>query len=189
MPRPPPTPREWKSLLSMGKPREVYWPKEARQTLFWEAALNVTFLIFLVFIAHRRGWAFVRQHTFDPGELAILIPVVLWIYLLPGRLRQELKARALLRDGEVTIGFLTTWVSRDRPYRVSYQFWTQTGERFERDGILLGSYEASDGNDRIPVFYLPQDPTQSIALCCTASRVRLPEESAVSAMRDIPAQS
>jgi hypothetical protein len=188
VPRPPPTPREWKHLLSMGRPREVYWPRAARLGISCDAAANVTFLIFLVLLGRRHGWVFVRHHTFDPSELAILIPIALWIYLLPGRILQELRARTLLRDGEVTIGCLITWVSRGQPYRVSYQFWTQTGERFERDGILMAGYDSSKGTDRIPVFYLPQDPSKSIALCCTASRIRLPEESSVHSVSNIPAR-
>jgi hypothetical protein len=172
----------------MGKPREVYWPKAAKLRILLEAAANVTFLIVLVFVARRHGWAFVRQYSLDPGDLVMLIPIALWIYLLPGRIRQELTARTLLREGEVTIGCLTTWVSRDHPFRVSYQFWTQTGERFERDGILLTGYDPSEGTDRVPVFYLPQDPTTNIALCCTASRIRLPEERSVHSMSNIPAR-
>lgn len=186
VPRPLPTPPEWKSLISMARPREVYWPFRTKLNLAFEAMATVFIAALPVVQIHRHGLAFVNRHLLRPMDLLVFIPIAVGIYLLPRRIQQELAARALLRDGEVTTGFVTDWGSAEEPYQASYQFWTGTGERFEQRGIFANDYDSAQRNGRVPVFYMPEDPTKSVALCCCNLRVRLPEESLErSAMKDL----
>ena len=40
----------------------------------------------------------------------------------------------------------------------------------------------------VPVFYLPEDPSRSLALCCTNLRVRIPSEEFAARMQKVGAK-
>ncbi len=89
---------------------------------------------------------------------------------------REFQNRQLLRDGEATIGTIVDWIAGRRSSAVAvYQFWTRGGERFEHRSQVRSDKDEYSAPGPVPVFYLPEDPTKSLALCCTALRVRMPE--------------
>jgi hypothetical protein len=113
---------------------------------------------------------------FDYRTMALVALVVaVWAGL--DRIRRELSARILLRDGEITIGYITDWISGGHSGpRVTYLFWTSTGKRFEHERPVVSDKDIFSEKAIVPVFYMPEDPTRSIALCCARSRVKLPGE-------------
>jgi hypothetical protein len=57
-----------------------------------------------------------------------------------------------------------------------YQFWTRNGELFQhRSRFMRGDGDFS-APGVVPVFYLPQNPGKSLALCSTELRVRVPKD-------------
>ena len=59
------------------------------------------------------------------------------------------------------------------PTTVVYRFWTRTGECFEHCGTVVSERKAYSERGLVPVFYAPEDPSKSFALCCTMSRLRI----------------
>lgn len=96
--------------------------------------------------------------------LQLLFLVVLTIAILVS-LRREFAARTILRDGEVTIGYWNEGF---------YQYWTRSGERFGRTAGIAAPEDALTDSGLVPVFYLPHDPAQRVALCSVYARVRIP---------------
>lgn len=90
----------------------------------------------------------------------------------------------ILRDGVLTPGVLTGWYDKSSytrtgyhaNIRIRYQFWTESGQKFEGSGTLISGTSLdslSINQEPFKVFYLPQNPSKSVALCCTSSRVGL----------------
>ena len=88
----------------------------------------------------------------------------------------------ILRDGVLTPGVLTGWYDKssytrtgyNSYIRIRYQFWTESGQKFEGNGTLIPGTlldNLSINQEPLKVFYLPQNPSKSVALCCTTSRV------------------
>lgn len=94
-----------------------------------------------------------------------LLYMVITAIMMVVALGRELAAWTILRDGEVTIGY---WNEG------AYQYWTRGGERFRRVASMAAPEDALTDAGLVPVFYLPHDPVQSIALCSVYARVRIP---------------
>jgi hypothetical protein len=88
--------------------------------------------------------------------------------------------KEVLRDGVLTTGVLAGWYDKSSYTRTGYQkyiriryyFWTESGQKFEGSGTLIGGFSADDlsiNQEPLKVFYLPQDPSKNVALCCTTS--------------------
>ncbi len=90
----------------------------------------------------------------------------------------------ILRDGVLTPGVLTGWYDKSSytrtgyhsHIRIRYQFWMESGQKFEGSGTLTSGTSVdslSINQEPLKVYYLPQNPSKSVALCCTTSRVSL----------------
>ena len=175
-PAPPRVPAEWQPLLELPRPRDVYMTIRAKlATVGGMAALiaSVGFAGYVSWRHHRGAWLRWIQHA----DWVTGLFLAAWVYYGIHAVRYELPARALLRDGEVTIGIITQLKSSGHGSgTVAYRFWTRTGQRFEhrRSFVSGGSVFAQGG--LVPVFYLPEDPTKSVALCCAISRVRTADD-------------
>jgi hypothetical protein len=162
--RAPETPRQWKALTALPPPRQLYWPSSAR--------LNLSLLVIACFSIGGSLLRFAHNHQsllhaiyLRPGlGLKLLYLVVSMIAMLVF-LKRELGARTILRDGDVTIGY---WNDG------AYQFWTRSGQRFSRAAKIGEPHDALTDAGLVPVFYLPEEPTRSVALCSVYLRVRIP---------------
>jgi hypothetical protein len=88
--------------------------------------------------------------------------------------------KEVLRDGLLTTGVLAGWYDKSSYTRTGYQkyiriryyFWTESNQKFEGSGTLIAGLSADDlsiNQEPLKVFYLPQDPSKNVALCCTAN--------------------
>lgn len=162
--RAPETPRQWKALTALPRPRQVYWPSSAK--------LSLLLLVIACLFISESLLGFARHHpplihaiySHPAMGLEVLYLVASMIAMLVS-LRRELAAVTILRDGEVTIGY---WNEG------AYQFWTRAGERFRRVAGITAPEDAVTDSGLVPVFYLPENPVQSIALCSVHARVRIP---------------
>lgn len=168
----PETPAQWKPLISLPRPRKVYLPFGARiwaivTAFFFAGAIHKVRDRLLHLTSHYNAIA----HDLFP---AAFLALGAWGGI--GFLRREFLARSLLRDGEVTVGFVTGLVRRAvEGSNVSYQFWTRTGERFEHEGHFVSNKPVYSKKELVPVFYMPENPAKSVALCCVSSRAKLPK--------------
>lgn len=177
--RHPETPRQWKALISAPRPREVYLPLGSKVELLFAVLVGLGGgSLWLGAVTHRAifGRA-MHWHGYDWLPLFYLAFGIITCLAL---IRKELAARTLLRDGEVTIGF---W--NDGTYR----FWTKSGECFQRAASIGSCDGAITDAGLVPVFYLPQDPTRSVALCSLVSRIRVPSPPESAEFAQISARS
>jgi len=185
-PSPPQVPPEWRSLAALARPREVYLPTSAKMSFIGTALLVAAGLVFLVY-AGRHYPPFKTGRTSSTYRTIFLVGLILPIWGLFERVRQELSGRALLRDGEVTIGYIADWIAKGHyGAKVTYQFWTTTGKRFEHERPVVSDKDVFSEKALVPIFYMPEDPTKSTALCCVNSRVRIPGEKFMHAAKTVP---
>jgi hypothetical protein len=87
----------------------------------------------------------------------------------------------VLRSGVLTTGVLAGWYDKssysrsgyNSYIRIRYYFWTESGQKFEGGGTLVSGLftdSLSINQEPLKIFYLPQDPSKSVALCCTTIR-------------------
>jgi hypothetical protein len=172
--RPPAVPSEWATLVSTRPPREIYVPHRAWHGLLADAFLTV--LPMGTFLA-RNGF----QHIPLDQLLRLRADtrtfwLLSYLTLVAARAWQYASTREIVRDGEVTVAY-TSEISKGA---IWYQFRTATGDWFERMSPVTSKVGTFEGGELIPVFYIPQDPRKSVALCGTDLRVRLPEGEAQS---------
>ena len=165
-PQMPELPRNWKSLISMHRPREVYLPTGSKISVLFSGLFVAASILFFAWgFANHRG-PFSKHMDWHRGWA----PLLYYIAAVPASLLmiwREVVSRKLLRDGEVTIGY---WNEG------AYEFWTQSGQRFRRNSVSIPSTDAIFGIGLVPVFYLSQDPTKCVALCSVYSRIRVPAD-------------
>jgi hypothetical protein len=183
--RPPEVPKEWKSLISLPRPREVYRPFWDTIRVFAGAAIALVSITLAVSAIRRHPTPLAKWVYSYFGSFAIAAFAVAALPLMIRGLLRELSNQSLLRDGEVTMGVITDWASGIEGKTAVYQFWTLTGERFQHEAPLYSDKEPYTDAGVVPVFYLPQDPTGSVALCCTKLRVRIPSEEVSASMQRI----
>ena len=162
--RAPETPRQWKALAALPPPRQVHWPSSAKLSLLLLVIACFSIGESLLRFAHNHQSLFHAIYSRPAIVLQLLYLVVSMIAILVS-LKRELGARTILRDGDVTIGY---WNDG------AYQFWTRSGQRFGRAASIVEPDDALTDVGLVPVFYLPENPTRSIALCSVYSRVRIP---------------
>ena len=162
--RAPETPRQWKALTELPPPRQVYWPSSAK--------LSLLLLVIACLFIGESLLGFARDHQSlihtiysRPAIGLQLVYLVVSMIAILVSLRRELAAVTILRDGEVTIGY---WNEG------AYQFSTRGGERFRHVAGIAAAEDALTDSGLVPVFYLPEDPVQCIALCSVYARVRIP---------------
>ena len=125
--RMPETPRTWKPLVSMPRPRQVYLPSGAKFAFsFGILAVCLISVGLLWASSHHRG-AFSHRMSWSRGWpllfnfLGVAIGSLFMIW-------REATSRKLLRDGEATVGY---WNEN------GYDFWTQSGQRFRHASSLV----------------------------------------------------
>jgi hypothetical protein len=166
----PPTPKEWKTLASLSRPRVVVISARAKGEVILSA---VVFLGVGAFVLSSYWNRFETLAEHPQGSIFGLVWLGLFVYLGAIGVRDWFAAWEVLRDGELTTGILTDWREGRGGASISYQYWTDSGQRFERHGKLVSKEELATKEDPLKVFYLPQEPTKSVALCCTSLRVRM----------------
>jgi len=173
---PPTTPREFQSLLTLMRPRDVCLPFRAKMGVIAEAALLSALAIAFYLSPLKRYFPFAGRYIFHGYDLIPMAFLVLCVGARVPSVRQELLARDLLSDGNITMGVITDWHSSHQgAIKISYQFWTATGECFKHRGTVVSDKKSFAEGSAVPVFYLLEDPAKSVALCCARSRVRVPE--------------
>jgi hypothetical protein len=173
-PPPPHVPDKWSHLMSAPRPRDVFWP-------FWSqvsAAAEVAFIFasagYVAYLFRGHPSSFSDWGREGPRNLFVFAVTVISDLFVLARLYREIGNRHLMRDGEVTLGSMVDRIQRKRATPIAiYQFWTRTGERFEHRGPVRSDKDEYAAPGVVPVFYLPEDPSESLALCSTKLRVRL----------------
>ena len=98
--------------------------------------------------------------------------------------RELHRSRQILRDGEVTVGWIAdVWETgaRHRTAHITVGFRDSVGRHFERDFRVLRFDDPIDQGRPVLVFYDPLDPMQCITPC--ASSIELAEQIPLSAAR------
>ncbi len=171
---PPKVPERWRALVDSRPPREVYLPPKVWKSFFVET-FSVAFVVYGYYSAANRRHLSPLQFFYsrpDVGSLALVVP---YFASVGARLKSFLTTRDMMREGEVAIAYTTNLSGR----RATYQFWTKTGEIFERRTRVIKRPDVSADAGLVPVFYMPQDPRKSVALYGTEFSVRLPESASV----------
>jgi len=167
-----PIPEKWELLISLPRPREVpsrFWSK-----LIPDAAFVIWSLGFLVVRGHHvpaAGWT-----TVSPKDVVLFAGTAISDFFVVVGMCREIGNRHLLRDGEAALGTIVEWADFRGFPLVAYRFWTRAGEQFEHRGTVRSVEPEYSEMGPVPVFYLPEDPTKSLALCCTALRLRIPDD-------------
>jgi hypothetical protein len=172
---PPKVPDRWRALVDSRPPRDVYLPSKV-----WKGFVVETFYVVLIlyfaFLSgkkhHVSPLEFFYSHP-DVGDSALLLT---YFASIGARLKGFLTTRHIMRDGEVTIAYT---MNRSFFNRATYRFWTKTGAVFERRTRVIKRPDFATDFGLVPVFYMPQDPRESVALYATEFSVRLPESAAV----------
>jgi len=167
----PEMPSDWRPIASLSRPRDVFMSSGAEGQLILTVAI-FAFGIWAVF-PHTSREEFLALVRNPQQGLFGLLWLTFWVYFAISGIRESFAGREILRDGELATGVLTDWREGRGGISISYQFWTDSGQRFERHGKVYSKEELRIEKDPLKVFYLPQDPTKSVALCCTPWRLRL----------------
>ncbi|HEY6465487.1 MAG TPA: zinc ribbon domain-containing protein [Candidatus Acidoferrales bacterium] len=183
--RPPKVPEKWRALMESRPPRDVYLPSKIWTNFLVEGVtLLFAWYVFASKAAKHHLTLIGFISTFvDPATTGTsLVYVATWIV----RLKKLLTTREILRDGEVTMAYTV-----DRSWnRATYQFWTQTGQIFERRTSVVQRKEFRAGEfATVPVFYVAADPRRSVALYGTEFLIRLPVNSATQQLNKAPASA
>ena len=164
----PTIPDNWRALAIVPCPREL------SSTLFShrEVVLTVGLILELVFILGQLSRDKLMAFFQHPGEgiWDLLFPAILALIIVRA-IREASTEREALRDGLLTVGVITNWIDGKRGASIDYQFWTDSGEKFEGHGRLVSKEDLSILQEPLKVFYLPHNPAKNVALCCTALRV------------------
>jgi hypothetical protein len=169
--RPPDVPTPWRTLMESRPPRDVYLPAKAQVTFLFATACVSAVLIGLPLLAashHKSIFQLYGSPRAASDLLSLLGGLTVWVL----QLKALLTTRDILRNGEATVAY-----TQDQTLNhATYRFWTRSGQCFERGTAVISKTEFSKLG-LCAVFYLPQDPRKSIALCGTEFRVRLAESS------------
>jgi hypothetical protein len=193
----PQMPETWRPMASLPSPREIEpaLPTDSgasrqssapfrgsRLTLAEQVLIAALLSGLLVYaVLHRNQFAdFVTRGKVPVFFMYVGVIAGLVIYAVR-RVRSD---EQVLRDGILTTGVLAGWYDKSgysrtgyyRNIRIRYQFWTESGQKFEGSGTLNSEYPEASLSIRqepLKVFYLAQQPAKNVALCCTTCRVKL----------------
>jgi hypothetical protein len=167
----PALPGDWRITALLRRPRDVFMSSKTKSDLFLSVSI---FALGLGAVFPHVAQNEFQRLVHDPkNDLFALLWLTFWVYFGIGGIRGYFVGREILRNGELTTGVVTDWREGRGGISVSYQFWTDSGQRFEHHGKVYSKVELSNEKDPLKVFYLPQDPTRSVALCCTHWHLRL----------------
>jgi hypothetical protein len=185
--KPPEVPAEWAGLIGTPRPRRVYWP-------FWSSVRNGVPAAIIIgsfwlayHVARQHHWSFPEWRRFwlhDP--IGFIVGLVADAFLFLGIFR-EFSNYQLVREGDVTMGYLIDGVAEGSTGRMVHEFWTRNGERFQHRASLMSGDEGFSLPGVVPVFYMPEDPSKSVALSSTELRVRLPNQDFAERARQLDA--
>jgi len=192
----PPMPNSWKRLASLRRELEFSFAssehspslgdtKHRALGLTWAEQLLIAALICGTVLYAVLRWHQIRDFVLH-GHISlapITTPAVI-LFIIVYAVRRTSADERILRDGVLAPGVITGWYDKSnftrygsQPYtRIRYQFWTESGQKFEGSGILNSGFSTTSlsiEQEPLKVFYLPQDPSKNVALCCTTSRVRV----------------
>jgi hypothetical protein len=189
----PPMPDSWKRMSSVDGSRQLE-PNSISQTgtpkrasarrasgLTWAEQLFIAVLIcaLIAYVALRWG-----QFGGSPALTKIPVTFITYVVVIGGiiayAVRRTSYEEQVMREGVLTTGVLAGWYDKSsytrtgfQVYiRIRYYFWTESGQKFEGSGTLnsnsgLSADNLSINREPLKVFYLPQDPSKNIAVCCT----------------------
>jgi hypothetical protein len=176
-PKPPSVPGRWSSLMSLPRPREVFWPWRSKLSKIVDVAFMLGTAGYIGIVIHGDRITFAGWQAVTPKDLRLFAMTAMADLAVIAGIYREIENLHFLRDGEVTIGRIVDWIENRRSLRTAlYQFWTRSGERFQHRGAIRSDKDEYSDMGPVPVFYFPEDPSRSLALCCTSLRVRIPSE-------------
>lgn len=175
-PKPPSIPGRWSSLMSLPRPREVFWPWRSKLSKIADVIFMLGSAGYVGIVIHGHRIIFTGWKAVAPKDWSLFAMTALGDFFVIVGVYREIESRHFLRDGEVTIGRIVDWTEhRESPVTAVYQFWTRSGERFQHRGAIRSDRDKLEMGP-MPVFYFPEDPSRSLALCSTGLRVRIPSE-------------
>jgi hypothetical protein len=160
-------------LAELPRPRPVRMSRRGKSTV---ALVTVVLLVSMgIFVAGLSAKsAAASSNGRPPQTLAFALPIVFILVIVPVMLRQVLRQKPLLAEGEIGSARVTDQrLARHGP-TIRYEFTTPLGERFSRSASD-GSGELSVGM-KVPIFYDPRSPKKQLALCASFYEVALPGE-------------
>jgi len=168
-PSKPTMPDEWQTVAQLRPPRDVYVPSTAKIGLFLDGGIFIVVGGLLLWYSAKE---FARHPSFAWVQPFMILWFALWVFFGVARVRDIRKTREILRDGELTAGILTSWRHDRYGNFLRYQFWSESGQKFEAVGRLHRSAQRMARTDPLQVFYLSYEPKRNVALCCTPLRIR-----------------
>jgi hypothetical protein len=166
----PSMPDNWKDLASVPRPRRVIMSAPIKADLALSVAVFLGVGAFFADLFWKQ-FAVPRKHPFVFWLGGLWL--ALWVYFGTRCVRHWFSCWEILRDGELTTGVLTDWREGRSGPSISYRYWTNSGKSFECSGRVVSKKELADQEAPLKVFYLPQDPSKSVALCCTKLRITI----------------
>jgi hypothetical protein len=181
----PPMPESWKQQASVSPPLDsestsLSQPHRARRLTWAEMLLIAALLCGLTYYSVSHWSRFADSVVHRKGTILPVYLVVILGFIVYGVRRGRFEEE-VLQDGVLTTGVLAGWYDKSSYIRTGYQqyiriryhFWTEAGQKFEGSGTLNPG--SPFGNlslnlEPLKVYYLPQDPSKNVALCCTTTR-------------------
>jgi len=168
----PEMPESWRPLAMIPPPRGLQSTAFARR----ETVVVAFFFLALAFELNNSVWndfvAFVRHPAEDIWNL--IFPAFC-IYAAVITFREARIERTVLRDGLLATGLIANCTENRYGTSTTYQFWTDSGQKFEGhgklDSKLVAHPELSLQQEPLKVFYLPQNPCRNVALSCATLRI------------------
>jgi hypothetical protein len=143
-------PSDWRGIALLSRPREVFMSSRAKGELILSVFIFALGLWAVFPYGSRNEFLTLVHHPRD--GLFGLLWLTFWIYFGIAGIREYFVGREILRDGELTTGVLTDWRESCHRISVSYQFWTDSGQRFQRHGKVHSKDELSNKEAALKVF-------------------------------------
>ena len=178
----PPMPDSWKQFQGTSSSGTGYLATSSARPrasgLTWAERLLILILVSALIAYGALHWkqiASFRLANIPISYAAIFVGLIAYV------VRRVGFEREVLRDGLLAAGALTGWYDKSGYTRWGYQtcvrirycFWTESGQKFEGSGTLTSGLSVDHltiNQEPLKVFYLPQNPSKNIALCCTTGR-------------------
>lgn len=174
-----PTPRSWKRILVASRPRRLRL-SPAIINQFVVPLVMLLFAVFFVLVCLSDEHTLRTTKTYFGvafGAAAILFFAI--------GVRDAARARALMKDGEVTVGWVTdVWEPGGRKTKIrnlTVEFRDAANRLLAHDFKYRHSDDNCDPGHPILVFYNPLNPEECTIECATVFKLAEPEASTVAA--------
>jgi hypothetical protein len=155
-------PRSWKSIVTAPRPRSVRLSSRGKRLLL----LGPAMIAFVV----AAGISLPRQNSL-PVVYLVFAGVIAWFfYAAVKAIGREITARRLMRDGELTIGWVTDCREtggRHKNINITVEFRDLVGRLFARDFVVHETDDSIDPGHAILVFYEAINPEKNAVACAT----------------------